>query len=74
MKVPGITCKVCGSDELVAVEPGADVVYAPLSPSLPTTGVVIGKIDVPARNDVGWCRRCWPWPIQGYLFAESRAP
>ena len=50
MQVPGLSCGVCGDDELFAIAPGASA--------------VVGFLDIVLVRGVApgaWCEDCWPY-------------
>ena len=49
MTLPGHTCTICGSEDLIALEPGTEAEIAP-------GGFLVSR-EVASR---AWCRACWP--------------
>ena len=61
MKVAGLTCSGCGSDDLISIQPGQEPVYAP------------GNFMLhPGTRDTAFCRRCFTKAFSGVnaMFAE----
>jgi hypothetical protein len=68
----GLTCEVCGTQDLIAVEPGQAPLFLPVwPPGNAVVGNVVGTIVSHGRPPRAWCRRHWPWPKQLDLLAND---